>query len=141
MIIRFCYLPFLLMESIMEITLNHTIIPSHDNVESARFYETIFSFKFVREWGHFAVVKVNPTLTLDFMNKDNFTTNHYAFKVSETQFDEILERIEKEKILFGSGPYSAKDGAINHNYDGRGVYFEDSSGHLLEIITKDYVID
>jgi len=125
----------------MEITLNHTIIPSYDNVESAKFYERIFGFVFVKEWGHFAVVKANSTLTLDFMNKDNFTTNHYAFKVSETQFDKIFERIKLEKIQFGSGPYSADDGAINHDYDGRGVYFEDPSGHLLEIITEDYVID
>ena len=125
----------------MEITLNHTIIPSHDHVESAKFYERIFSFEFIKEWGHFAVVKANSTLTLDFMIKDNFTTNHYAFKVSETQFDEIFERIKLEKIQFGSGPYSADDGTINHDYGGRGMYFEDPSGHLLEIITADYVID
>ncbi len=125
----------------MEITLNHTIIPSHDNVASAKFYERIFGFDFIKEWGHFAVVKANTTLTLDFMNKDNFTTNHYAFKVSETQFDEIFKRIKKENIQFGSGPYSSNDGAINHDYDGRGVYFKDLDGHLLEIITKDYVID
>ncbi len=125
----------------MEITLNHTIIPSHDNVESAKFYERIFGFDFIKEWGHFAVVKANSTLTLDFMNKDNFTTNHYAFKVSDMQFDEILDRIKEEDIQFGSGPYSANDGEINHDYDGRGVYFKDPSDHLLEIITKDYVID
>ncbi len=125
----------------MEITLNHTIIPSHDNVESAKFYERIFGFDFLKEWGHFAVVKANSTLTLGFMNKDSFTSNHYAFKVSEKQFDDIFERIKKENIQFGSGPYSAKDGAINHDHEGRGVYFEDPAGHLLEIITEDYVID
>ena len=125
----------------MEITLNHTIIPSHDNVESAKFYERIFGFDFLKEWGHFAVVKANSTLTLDFMNKDNFSTNHYAFKVNEIQFDEIFERIKQENIQFGSGPYSSNDGEINHDYDGRGVYFKDPSAHLLEIITKDYVID
>ncbi len=51
----------------MEITLNHTIVPSHNNVESAKFYERIFGFEFVKEWGHFAVVRVNPTLVLDFI--------------------------------------------------------------------------
>ncbi len=117
----------------MEITLNHTIIPSHGNVESAKFYERIFGFNFLKEWKYFAVVKANSTLTLDFMNKDNFTINHYAFKVSETQFDEILERIKSENIQFSSDPYSAKDEVINHDYDGRGVYFEDPGSHLLEI--------
>lgn len=125
----------------MEITLNHTIVPSHDNVKSAKFYERIFGFEFVKEWGHFAVVKVNETLTLDFMNKEEFSSIHYAFKVSDQKFDEILERLVTEKIPIGSGPRSLDDGKINHNDGGRGVYFKDYDGHVLEIITTDYVID
>ncbi len=125
----------------MEITLNHTIVASKDNVESAKFYERIFDFEFIKEWGHFAVVKVNSTLTLDFDRQDNFSTNHYAFKVSDQQFDEIFERVKLENISFGSGPCSSDDGKINNDYGGRGVYFEDPNGHLLEIMTIDYVID
>ena len=125
----------------MEITLNHTIVPSRDNVESAKFYARIFGFEFVKEWGHFAVVKVNSTLSLDFQAKNNFSSNHYAFKVSDEQFDEILERIQKDNVRYGSGPYLVDDGKINHDYGGRGVYFKDPNGHILEIITKDYVID
>ena len=125
----------------MEITLNHTIIPSKNNVESARFYERIFGFHFVKEWGHFAVVQVNSTLMLDFDTQKSFSSLHYAFKVSDEQFDEILERIKKEGISFGSGPRSRDNGQINTDCDGRGAYFEDPSGHVLEIITKDYVID
>ena len=125
----------------MEITLNHTIVPSHDNVESAKFYARIFKFEFVKEWGHFAVVKVNKTLSLDFITENNFSSNHYAFKVSEQQFDEILERIKTNNVNFGSGPYSLDDRKINNNYAGRGAYFNDPNGHVLEIITKDYEID
>ena len=125
----------------MEITLNHTIVPSHNNVESARFYEKIFGFEFVKEWGHFAVVRVNSTLTLDFDTQKKFTKNHYAFKVSDQQFDEILERIKQEGIRFGSGPRSRTNGQINTNYGGRGAYFEDPNGHVLEIITTNYEID
>ena len=125
----------------MEITLNHTIVASKDNVESAKFYERIFDFEFIKEWGHFAVVKVNSTLTLDFDTQENFSTNHYAFKVSDQQFDEIFERVKFENISFGSGPRSSDDGKINNDYGGRGVYFEDPNGHLLEIMTVDYVID
>jgi len=125
----------------MEITLNHTIIPSHDNVESAKFYEKIFGFEFVKVWGHFAVVKVNQTLTLDFTNDDKFSSLHYAFKVSEQQFDEILERIKAENVVFGSSPSSVDDGEINNSFDGHGVYFKDPNGHILEIMTKDYVLD
>ena len=125
----------------MEITLSHTIVPSNDNVASAKFYKRIFGFDFVKEWGHFAVVMVNPTLALDFQNKNDFSSNHYAFKVSDQQFDEIFNHIKEENITFGSGPRSVDDGKINNNYGGRGVYFKDPNGHVLEIITKDYVID
>ncbi|PCJ46373.1 MAG: bleomycin resistance protein [Moraxellaceae bacterium] len=125
----------------MEITLNHTIVPTHDNVASAKFYQNIFGFKFIKEWHVFAVVKVNSTLTLDFMNKDNFSSLHYAFKVSEQQFDEILGRIKAEGIAYGSGPFDVTDEVINSRFGGRGVYFKDPNDHILEILTTDYVLD
>ena len=115
----------------MEITLNHTIVPSHDNVVSAKFYEDIFGFTFVKEWGHFAVVKVNSTLTLDFQTKEKFSLIHYAFKVSEEQFDEIFGRIQSADIKYGSEPYSLENGEVNHKFGGRGVYFKDPNGHVL----------
>jgi catechol 2,3-dioxygenase-like lactoylglutathione lyase family enzyme len=129
------------MSSNIEITLNHTIVPSFDNVESARFYENLFGFKFVKEWGHFAVVKVSPTLTLDFQTKEKFSSIHYAFKVSDEQFDLIFSRIKNSDIKYGSEPYSLDNGQINNKYGGRGVYFKDPNGHVLEIITADYIID
>ncbi len=83
----------------MEITLNHTIVPAHDRVESAKWYAEIFGFEFVQEWGHFAVVKVNSTLTLDFMNKGGgFPFHHYAFKVSDREFDEIFGRVKAKNF-------------------------------------------
>lgn len=125
----------------MEITLNHTIIPCHDNVASAKFYEKIFGFEFIKEWGNFAVVKANSTLTLDFMNQENFSWLHFAFKVSEEQFDEIFDRIKAEQLPYGSGPNKLEDGEHNTSYGGRGVYFKDANGHILEILTADYIID
>lgn len=125
----------------MEITLNHTIIHSYDRVKSAEFYEKIFGFKFLKVWGDFAVVKANSTLTLDFANKEHFTKMHYAFKVTEEQFDEVFGRVKDNGVTYGSGPYKLDDGKINHHYEGRGVYFRDINGHILEILTKDYVID
>ena len=121
----------------MEISLNHTIIPTHDNLASAQFYERIFGFDFVKEQGHFAVVTVNSTLTLDFMNEQDFSILHFAFKVTDEQFDEIFGRVKSEGLAFGSGPYSMDDGEINHHFGGRGVYFKDLDGHTLEILTSD----
>ena len=112
----------------MEITLNHTIIPSYNNIDSAKFYARIFGFEFVKVWGQFAIVKVNSTLSLDFMVKDKFSSIHYAFKVSEQQFDEILGRIKRDNVIFGSSPFSQDDGKINSNYGGHGAYFKDPNG-------------
>lgn len=125
----------------MEITLNHTIVPAYDKVKSAKWYEKIFGFKFLKVWEDFAVLKVNSTLTLDFRDKEKFSKMHYAFKVSDEQFDEIFERIKKESVVYGSGPYKLDDAKTNNHYGGRGVYFRDENGHILEILTKDYVID
>lgn len=122
----------------MTITLNHTIVPSRDKVESARFYSRIFGFEYVGDFSHFVVVKVNDTLSLDFDNKEKFESLHYAFKVSEQEFDEIFDRLKAENIKYGNGPFDPENMSINHNDGGRGVYFRDPSGHLLEMLTADY---
>ena len=124
----------------MPITLNHTIVPSFDKVASAKFYSRVFGFEYLGAFSHFIVVRVNDTLCLDFDNKTQFEPHHYAFKVSEQEFDDIFVRLLVEKIPFGSGPGSADDMAINHNHGGRGVYFRDPNQHLLEMLTTDYVI-
>ena len=125
----------------MEITLNHTIIPSYDKVKSAEFYSRIFGFKYIGKFARFIVVRVNKTLCLDFADSEKFEPHHYAFKVSEQNFDIILERLKTENIKYGSGPYNPEDMKINYDNDGRGVYFRDTNGHLLEILTTDYKIE
>ena len=125
----------------MEITLNHTIVPSYDKVKSTEFYARIFGFKYIGKFARFIVIRVNKTLCLDFSNSDKFEPHHYAFKVSEQDFDTIFERLNTENIIHGSGPYNPDDMKINHDNDGRGVYFRDANGHLLEILTTDYKIE
>ena len=124
----------------MAITLNHTIVPSHDKVASARFYSRIFGFEYIGEFSHFIVVRVNDTLCLDFDNKEKFESHHYAFKVTEQEFNEIFRRLEAENIKYGSSPYESENMKINHDNDGLGVYFRDANGHLLEMLTTDYKI-
>ncbi|MBL8497958.1 VOC family protein [Nitrosomonas sp. JL21] len=124
----------------MAITLNHTIVPCINKIDSAKFYSRIFGFEYIGAFSHFIVVRVNDTLSLDFDDRETFQSLHYAFKVSEHEFDEIFSRIQAEKITYGSGPAHDDDGSINHNYGGRGVYFRDPNGHLLEMLTEDYVI-
>ena len=126
----------------MAIQLNHTIVPARDKEESARFYERMFGFEYVGPMGHFTPVRIpSQSLTLDFDQDDSFSPRHYAFKVSEAEFDEIFARVVAAGLEYGSGPFAAKDMQINHWNGGRGVYFRDPSGHLLELLTRDYTPD
>ena len=80
----------------MPLQLDHTIVPAYDKVKSAEFIARMFGLKYEGPWGHFAPVKVNEILTLDFDDSDNPRANHYAFLASDEEFDSILQRINAE---------------------------------------------
>lgn len=120
----------------MAIELNHTIVSAHDKVASAKFFASIFGLPFEESAvGYFAPVRVNDALTPDFADSNDVAIQHYAFKVSEEEFEAIFARIRKEGRVYGSGPYSREDMKINHRGGGRGVYFCDPNGHVLELLT------
>jgi catechol 2,3-dioxygenase-like lactoylglutathione lyase family enzyme len=120
----------------MAITLNHTIVPAHDKEASARFFADIFGLKYEGPSGHFAPVRVNETLTFDFNNDNDFDTHHYAFHVSDPEFDAILKRVQEAGITFGSDPWDLENRELNSWNGGRGVYFRDPNGHILELLTR-----
>ena len=123
----------------MTIELNHHIVPTYDKVATAQFYVEMFGFEYDGPLGHFEPVRIpNQSLTLDFDNREKFHTQHYAFKVGESEFDEIFARIQERGLVYGSGPFENEDMQINNWNGGRGVYFRDPNGHLLELLTKDY---
>ncbi|MFQ6030694.1 MAG: VOC family protein [Dehalococcoidia bacterium] len=120
----------------MPITLNHTIVPAQDKEAAAKWFAEIFGLSYDGPAGHFAPVVVNDTLTLDFDNREGFESHHYAFHVSDEEFDAIFGRIKGRGMTYGSGPRSRDDMDINHRRGGRGVYFEDLDGHVLELLTR-----
>jgi catechol 2,3-dioxygenase-like lactoylglutathione lyase family enzyme len=86
--------------------------------------------------GHFAPVRVNETLTLLFDDDvDRFESHHYAFHVADAEFDAILQRVKAAGLSFGSAPWSIDDGELNDWNSGRGFYFKDRDGHILELMT------
>ena len=119
----------------MNIELNHTIVPPRDKDKAARFFAQIFGLDYDGPHGHFAPVRVNDRLTLDFDNSNEFGHHHYAFHVSDAEFDAIFGRIESEGVVYGSGPLRADDMEINRRRGGSGCYFRDLDGHLFEIKT------
>jgi len=119
----------------MTITLNHTIVPARDKSEAAKFFAHIFGLRRGRS-SYFAPVKINKSLTLLFDDAEHkFESHHLAFHVSNREFDAIFGRIKEAKIAFGSAPWNLDDGKLNDWGGGRGLYFRDPNGHVLEIMT------
>jgi catechol 2,3-dioxygenase-like lactoylglutathione lyase family enzyme len=120
----------------MTITLNHTIVPTRDKEASARFFAQLFGLSFDGPDSHFAPVRVNEALTLLFDDDvERFESHHYAFHVGDAEFDAILQRVRAAGLPFGSAPWSPDDGKLNDWNGGRGFYFKDRDGHLLELMT------
>jgi catechol 2,3-dioxygenase-like lactoylglutathione lyase family enzyme len=120
--------------SVMTIVLNHTIVPARDKAAAAGFFARLFGLKTERV-GYFAPVRLNEQTTLLFENDSSFPSHHYAFHVSDAEFDAIFDRIKQAGLAYGSGPGSLDDGKLNDWNGGRGVYFKDPEGHVLELMT------
>jgi catechol 2,3-dioxygenase-like lactoylglutathione lyase family enzyme len=119
----------------MPIVLDHTIVPAKDKLASAKFFAEIFGLTVKPGEGHFAQVQVNDSLTFDFADEPATQSHHYAFHISEPEFEAIFARVKAKGIAYGSGPYNHTDGHIYTRRGGRGFYFEDPNGHLLEVMT------
>ena len=122
----------------MSVELNHTIIPAKDKWVSAKFLADILNLEAGPEWGHFVPVKTENGVTLDFAEREDFRQQHYAFLVSEAEFDAAFARIRAGGVKYYATPRRERPGEINHRYGGRGVYFDDPNGHLMELITRPY---
>jgi catechol 2,3-dioxygenase-like lactoylglutathione lyase family enzyme len=122
----------------MTVRLNHTIIAARDKKASATFLAEILGLPAPFMMGHFAVVQVGDT-SLDFVDDDGrIASRHFAFQVSEAEFDEIFARIRARGLPYWADPFHREPDRINNWDDGRGLYFEDPDGHNLEILTRPY---
>ena len=123
----------------MAINFNHTIVWARDSEASATFLAQILGLPAPKRWGPFLVVKTDNGTNLDFMNADGeITSQHYAFLVSESEFDEIFGRVCDRSLPYWADPAQTLAGEVNHHDGGRGFYFEDPNGHFLEVITRPY---
>ncbi|MFC9324248.1 VOC family protein [Kitasatospora sp. NPDC057015] len=124
----------------MSVELNHTIVHARDNRESAEFLAGILGLEVGDEWGPFVPVATGNGVTLDFaaVPAGSITMQHYAFLVSEEEFDAAWERIRRARITFYADPHMKQPEEINRHHGGRGLYFLDPAGHGMEIITRPY---
>jgi catechol 2,3-dioxygenase-like lactoylglutathione lyase family enzyme len=125
----------------MAVQLNHHIVHARDAQASARFVTEILGLPEATRFGPFLVVEADNGVSLDYMQTDDdryLVPNHYAFLVSEDEFDEIFGRIRARGLDYYADPAGTQKGEINHHDGGRGVYWADPDGHWLEIITRPY---
>ena len=123
----------------MAAKLNHTIVYSRDKRASAAFLSEVLGLPAPVPFGPFMGVQAGNEVTLDFIDADGeITAQHYAFLINEAEFDEILARIRERKLPYWADPAQRQHGKINTRDGGRGVYFEDPNGHLLEVLTRPY---
>ncbi len=123
----------------MAVELNHTIVPARDALASATFLTEILGLDPPKRFGPFWAVSLSNRATLDFQDWDGeMPIEHYAFLVSETEFDEIFARIRERGLDYWADPAHQRRFEINRNDGGRGVYWNDPNGHYLEIITRPY---
>jgi|SRR5687768_16878473 len=126
----------------MPIQLNHTIVAAKDQEESARFLSEMLGLGEPKHFGPFTIVEVDNGVSLDFLTSDEeFEIQHYAFLISDDEFDTIFGRIKARGIQYWADPARSQPGEIYTHFGGRGVYFEDPSGHYLEVMTKPYPVD
>ncbi len=122
----------------MSVQLNHTIVAASDKRASATFLTDVLGLAPPSSYGPFLVVELDNGVSLDFADDEDVHPRHYAFLVTEDEFDQIFGRIRDRGLDFWADPFERHPGEINTNDGGRGVYWKDPDGHVLEIITRPY---
>lgn len=123
----------------MTAQLNHTIVWCSDKHRSSAFLADMLGLPEPRPFAHFLVVQLDNGVSMDFMEKQGpIALQHYAFLVDDAGFDAGMARIAEQGLAYWSDPAKQHAGEINRHWGGRGVYFDDPDGHVLELITKPY---
>lgn len=123
----------------MPVQLNHTIVWCRDKQRSSAFLAEILGLPAPTPFYHFMVVKLDNEVSLDFMEKQGeIARQHYAFLIGEEAFDAVFDRVRASGLSYWADPGRTRPNEINHNDGGRGFYFPDPDGHLLEVLTRPY---
>lgn len=123
----------------MTVQLNHTIVWCSDQKKSSSFLADMLGRPAPRRFAHFDVVELDNGVSMDFADAEGpINPQHYAFLISEAEFDAIFGRIRERGLDYWADPARRQPGEINRRDGGRGVYFSDPDGHFLEVLTRPY---
>lgn len=90
-------------------------------------------------FGPFRVVELDNGVSRDFHDSDGeIASQHYAFLIGDDDFDAVLASVRAGNRTYWPDPGKSHPNETNRNDGGRGLYFEDPDGHLLEVITRPY---
>ena len=120
----------------LAVHLNHTIVPARDQREAAEFLASVLGLPPPAAFGPFLCVETANGVSLDFDDRAEVEAHHYAFLISEAEFDEVFARVTARGLRYWADPAHQREGEVNHH--GRGFYFEDPSGHNMEVLTRAY---
>ncbi|PLP99403.1 VOC family protein [Cupriavidus pauculus] len=125
----------------MSVAFNHTIVWCRDKRKSTQFLVNILGLPTPLEFGQMLVVQLDNGVSLDFFeSEDAISMQHYAFLITEDVFDQVFSRVRDQGLRYWADPGKQRDGETYLHNGGRGVYFEDPDGHLLEVMTRPYKI-
>jgi len=122
----------------MAIELNHTIVASRDKHSAAASLAALLGLPAPSSFGPFQVVALSNGVSLDFLQTAEIHPQHYAFLLTENEFDDVFGRIRERNLSYWADPAHQRGGEINTRDGGRGVYFDSPDGHNLEILTRPY---
>lgn len=123
----------------MKVQLNHTIVWCSDKQKSTQFLMDILGLPSPVEFGQMLVVQLDNDVSLDFFESEGaISLQHYAFLISEGEFDQVFSRIRDRGLRYWADPGKQRAGETYLHNGGRGVYFDDPDGHLLEVMTRPY---
>ncbi|MFI8962926.1 VOC family protein [Streptomyces sp. NPDC053493] len=124
----------------MAVELNHTVIHARDKRASAEFLAEVLGLEVGAPFGPFLPVDTGNGVTLDYYEAadGDFTPGHYAFLVPDEEFDAMIGRLDRMRVTHYADPQHTEPDRINRLFGGRGAYFDDPSGHNMEIITRPY---
>lgn len=120
----------------MTVSLAQLMVPAHDKETSAEFFARMFGLSYHGPVSHFAPVRINSSLVVIFETRVSFPHQHYSFRVTEEEFDEIFGRMRQEGLKYGSRPPALDDMEIRERRTGRRFHFHDPSGHLFEVLSE-----
>ena len=125
----------------MSAQLNHTIVWCRDKRKSSAFLVDLLGLPKPSPFGPMLVVQLGNGVSLDYYEQEGkISSQHYAFLVSEDEFDQIFARIKAQGLNYWADPGKERAGDIYRLHGGRGVYFDDPDKHLLEVMTQPYTI-